>query len=181
MSSVFYPEGGRPEDRCSVCTAAANTQRLLPFEPSTRHQVTHCMRVCPTAPHIQSPCIPWTGGGVPPVCRQVKKWATRRGRNAATNKPHQEGGKEERKVYAETKRTGCTALTWRQQPGSGLVGPAAHTEHEDALGVPDDPGWLRSLPIHYPTLPHGCMLGGGGATPRFWTPTTPPTNCWPAP
>ena len=21
--------------------------------------------------------------------------------------------------------------------------------------------------------------GGGGATPRFWTPTTPPTNCWP--
>ena len=19
----------------------------------------------------------------------------------------------------------------------------------------------------------------GGATPRFWTPTTPPTNCWP--
>ena len=20
---------------------------------------------------------------------------------------------------------------------------------------------------------------GGGATPRFWTPTTPPTNCWP--
>ena len=26
-------------------------------------------------------------------------------------------------------------------------------------------------------LPHG---GGGGATPRFWTPTTPPqTGCWP--
>ena len=28
-----------------------------------------------------------------------------------------------------------------------------------------------------------CLLvanpGGGGATPRFWTPTTPPTNCWP--
>ena len=21
--------------------------------------------------------------------------------------------------------------------------------------------------------------GGGGAIPRFWTPTTPPTNCWP--
>ena len=21
--------------------------------------------------------------------------------------------------------------------------------------------------------------GHGGATPRFWTPTTPPTNCWP--
>ena len=20
--------------------------------------------------------------------------------------------------------------------------------------------------------------GGGGATPRFWTPTTPPTKCW---
>ena len=20
---------------------------------------------------------------------------------------------------------------------------------------------------------------GGGATPRFWTPTPPPTNCWP--
>ena len=21
--------------------------------------------------------------------------------------------------------------------------------------------------------------GVGGATPQFWTPTTPPTNCWP--
>ena len=28
---------------------------------------------------------------------------------------------------------------------------------------------------------HGLLksTGGGGATPRFWTPTTPPTNCWP--
>ena len=25
-------------------------------------------------------------------------------------------------------------------------------------------------------LPGG---GGGGATPRFWTPTTAPTDCWP--
>ena len=24
-----------------------------------------------------------------------------------------------------------------------------------------------------------CLRGPGGATPRFWTPTTPPTNCWP--
>ena len=23
------------------------------------------------------------------------------------------------------------------------------------------------------------MCAPGGATPRFWTPTTPPTNCWP--
>ena len=23
------------------------------------------------------------------------------------------------------------------------------------------------------------MGGGGGATPRFWKPTTLPTNCWP--
>ena len=23
------------------------------------------------------------------------------------------------------------------------------------------------------------MYTPGGATPRFWTPTTPPTNCWP--
>ena len=22
-------------------------------------------------------------------------------------------------------------------------------------------------------------MGGGGVTPRFWTPTTPPTNCRP--
>ena len=25
----------------------------------------------------------------------------------------------------------------------------------------------------------GHSTGGGGATPQFWTPTTPPTNCWP--
>ena len=23
------------------------------------------------------------------------------------------------------------------------------------------------------------MYSTGGAIPRFWTPTTPPTNCWP--
>ena len=30
--------------------------------------------------------------------------------------------------------------------------------------------------------PHRCLCGfttRGGATPWFWTPTTPPTNCWP--
>ena len=28
-------------------------------------------------------------------------------------------------------------------------------------------------------LPLNCDPATGGATPRFWTPTTPPTNCWP--
>ena len=40
---------------------------------------------------------------------------------------------------------------------------------------------------HHPTsfkqnttcVRHAGTPGGGGATPRFWTPTTPPTKCWP--
>ena len=29
------------------------------------------------------------------------------------------------------------------------------------------------------TDPAGVAYTRGGATPRFWTPTTPPTECWP--
>ena len=35
-------------------------------------------------------------------------------------------------------------------------------------------GCLRSSTLIAFAVGHG-----GGATPRFWTPTTPPTNCWP--
>ena len=28
-------------------------------------------------------------------------------------------------------------------------------------------------------IPNAAAFTPGGATPRFWTPTTPPTNCWP--
>ena len=47
--------------------------------------------------------------------------------------------------------------------------------------------YCHNIPTHSPQSGyHGVTEvaettnpGGGGATPRFWTPTTPPTNCWP--
>ena len=37
---------------------------------------------------------------------------------------------------------------------------------------------LKSLPPPS-SFKYASPTGGGGATPRFRTPTTPPTNCWP--
>ena len=67
MSSTvlpFCPAGGAAQRASStISTYAANAPRLLPSEPSAQQQHTHCMLVCPTAPHIPAPCIPRDSGG----------------------------------------------------------------------------------------------------------------------
>ena len=55
---LFCPAGGAAQRAIdAISTDAANAPRLLPSEPSARQQDTHCMLVCPTAPHIPAPCM----------------------------------------------------------------------------------------------------------------------------
>ena len=57
---------GRPKGQsCYYMYTAPLTHRgSCPAIPSAVHQDTHCMRVCPTASHIPTPCIPEGEEGV---------------------------------------------------------------------------------------------------------------------
>ena len=62
--------------------------------------------------------------------------------------------------------------------GGGRLGPwPAHMQQPLIGALPS----LLNLSMACPPPPEhgGGVRGGGGGTPRFWTPTTPPTNCWP--
>ena len=58
---------GRPKGHFCyyLYTAPLTHHGSCPVFPSTVHQDTHCMRVCPTAPYIPTPCIPEGEEGVP--------------------------------------------------------------------------------------------------------------------
>ena len=59
--------------------------------------------------------------------------------------------------------------------GEGLPRAALPRTHEDTTYAPLAAEPFSSAVEHDAPGPGH----GGGATPRFWTPTTPPTNCWP--
>ena len=57
--------------------------------------------------------------------------------------------------------------------GQAAVESAAGDPGAVLTGASKGQAWTHHFA---PAAPRG---GGGGATPRFWMPTTPPTNCWP--
>jgi hypothetical protein len=58
ISSAFWPCGRPGGLKLPIKTMAANKPRLLARNLTRRHQDTHCMCVCPTAPNSPSPYVP---------------------------------------------------------------------------------------------------------------------------
>ena len=79
-------------------------------------------------------------------------------------------------------RTG-PALTQQHCSGKGLNchSPSPWASRCGRLSGSRGPKGARTSDPATWDAPRGISFGHfpGGATPRFWTPTTPPTNCWP--